>query len=280
LARRPFTALAWLRDPDTPAGRPVEVLVGLIVLASAVFFGYFGVKGAMEYAGGSRAAPADPLAWSIGIGVGLAGGYLGLRLITGWREEKALLPNVALLLCGLGAIVGGIWVEVIGLELGQPFKETLGPAVIFTFAGMTALRVWWRRRNGVPGRPDASLQATKSSANLTVLKDFTDRYLAALPPADVQPDRPLAFAMSVPSERVGQDVVAALSQTGFTRLELDRVRVLIRKRWQVSGLSLPVRCLAPDVNRWLDEMDALARAHGAVLETWFPTALPGEEVGS
>ena len=136
-----------LTDYDSPAGRLTEVLVGLIVLTAALFLGYFGVKGAIQYAGGSRAAPADPLACAIGITVGIAGCYLAFRLIVGWHEQQALLPHLVLLLCGLGAIAGGVWFAIIQKELGKPLSASFSQSGYFIFMGVAAIGLWWHRRS-------------------------------------------------------------------------------------------------------------------------------------
>src|SRR3989449_6128925 len=53
-------------------------------------FAYFGIGGAIAYLHGSRAAPADPVACGIGIVGGVWFGFLGLRLITGWHEDRQI----------------------------------------------------------------------------------------------------------------------------------------------------------------------------------------------
>ena len=135
-----------LTDYDSPAGRLVEVFVGLIVLAMALFLGYFGVKGAIAYAGGSRAAPADPVACAIGLTVGVAGSFLAFRLIAGWHEERALLPHVVLLLCGVGAIAGGIWMAMIERDLGGSLVTGIQQYSYFLVVGVAAIGLWWHRR--------------------------------------------------------------------------------------------------------------------------------------
>ena len=108
--------------------------------------------------------------------------------------------------------------------------------------------------------------------NLAFLKGLTDGYLAAIPSSADRPDGPLGFAIQMPSEGAGQNLLGVLSKTGFTQLKLEHARIFIRKRWYVSGLSSPVQYHASDIHRWLDTMDNLARKHGGTLETWFPGA--------
>ena len=127
------------------AGRLVEVLVGLLVLAVALLMGYFGVRGAIMYLHGSRAAPADPVAMVIGLAVGVGGGFTGLRLLVGWREDEALLPTVFLLVAGLGAIAGGIWGETVHRQLRGSSNDGPDSSYLFALVGVLGVVLAWQR---------------------------------------------------------------------------------------------------------------------------------------
>ena len=128
-------------------GRVLEVVVGLIVLAVALPLGYFGARGAVMFLRGSRAAPADPLAAAVGIVAGLGGGFVGLRLLLGWHDEQALLPNALLFLAGIGAIGGAIWIAIIDRELHGSSTE-LRYSLLFAVVGIIAVVLAWRRWRG------------------------------------------------------------------------------------------------------------------------------------
>jgi hypothetical protein len=131
---------------DSPAGRPIEVLGGLFVLAAAIGFGFFGAKGGIAYIHGSREAPADPLACTIGIIVGLIGGFLAVRLIAGWREERPLLPQTFLLPCSLACLGMGVYTLVLERQLGRPMTGALYELLGFGSIGVAGLGLWWHRR--------------------------------------------------------------------------------------------------------------------------------------
>ena len=122
-----------------------EILFSALFLAMAAFMGFFGIRGAILYLGGSRSAPADPVAWSIGIGAALGLVYLALRLLLRWHGDGPLLPDSVLLVCGLAALAGAVWLASLEHELtGSYFRDTRA-----TFAcaggGVGALILWWRR---------------------------------------------------------------------------------------------------------------------------------------
>ncbi len=131
-----------------PADRIDQVVFGLVLLAAAGFLGYFGIKGAIAYIHGSRAGPSDPLACGIGILGGLGGGYLSLRLLTGWHAERALIPNAFLLCAGLGAVAGSVWFLSLTAALHDSLWSALGPAMATGAAGVAAVVLWWRRTRG------------------------------------------------------------------------------------------------------------------------------------
>jgi hypothetical protein len=127
------------------AGRWFEVPFGLLLLAPAGFFGYFGATGAWAYLHGSRAAPADPLACGIGLGASIWLGHLAIRLISGRHEERPLLSNLFLLVAALGAIAGAIWFVLVARELHEPLAEQLRFIEFFGFVGVAGVVLWWRR---------------------------------------------------------------------------------------------------------------------------------------
>ncbi len=127
------------------AGRWFEIPFGVLLLAPAGFFGYFGITGAWAYVHGSRAAPADPLACGIGLGASVWLGYLAVRLVLGRHEERPLLPNVFLVVAALGSIAGAIWFVIIARDLHEPLTEQLRFLEFFGFVGVAGLVLWWRR---------------------------------------------------------------------------------------------------------------------------------------
>ena len=128
-----------------PAGRRLEIAVGLFVLAVAALLGFFGIRGAVAYFHGSRAAPADPIACAIGLLALVVFGFLGLRLVTGWADERPLLPNLFLFLAALGCLAGSVWFAIISRQLHEPLGEQLRMLEVFGVAGVTGLLLWWRR---------------------------------------------------------------------------------------------------------------------------------------
>ena len=131
--------------PSFEAPRWIEIPVGLLVLAVAGLFAYFGIGGAIAYLHGSRAAPADPVACGIGIVGGVWFGFLGLRLITGWHEDRPLLPNAFLFCAALGAIGGAVWFAIIAGQLHKPMQEQRQYIELFGLTGAAGLVLWWRR---------------------------------------------------------------------------------------------------------------------------------------
>ena len=130
---------AYFQSP----GRGFEIVFGIGLLAPAAFFGFFGATGAWAYLHGSRAAPADPLASGIGLGVAVWLTYLSVRLISGRRSEKPLLPNLFLLLAALGSIAGAIWAMF--LMHDEPLGEQMKILEVFGITGIGGLILLWRR---------------------------------------------------------------------------------------------------------------------------------------
>ena len=127
------------------ADRFQQVYAGIFVLAAGLLLGYFGIRGAIMYLHGSRAAPADPVACAIGILAGFTGGYFGLRLLVGWHDESALLPTAFLFVGGAAAIAGGIWFITINRSLHAPLTDDLRTGYWFGAVGIGAITLGWRR---------------------------------------------------------------------------------------------------------------------------------------
>jgi hypothetical protein len=139
-------------DPDQesheylqPANRIQEVYAGIFVLGAALLMGYFGVRGAIMHLCGSHEAPADPLASAIGIAVGFGGSYAGLRLLLGWRQDRALVPNLFLIIGGLGALAGALWFISIDRSLHGSVWDQVKYGYVFGGAGIASLILGWRR---------------------------------------------------------------------------------------------------------------------------------------
>lgn len=124
-------------------GRGFELAFGLGLLAPAAFFGYYGATGAWAYFHGSRAATADPLACGIGLGMACWLVYLSMRLISGRHANRPLLPNVVLLLAGLGSIGGAIWFFILFHD--EPLREQMRILEVFAITGIGGLLLLWRR---------------------------------------------------------------------------------------------------------------------------------------
>src|SRR5881409_3573446 len=121
------------------AGRWFEIPFGVLLLAPAGLFGYFGIIGAWAYLHGSRAAPADSLACGIGLGASVWLGHLAFRFISGRHEERPLLPNLLLLVAAVGSIAGAIWFLVIAHQLHEPLGQQLRLLEVFGFVGIAGL---------------------------------------------------------------------------------------------------------------------------------------------
>jgi len=133
-----------------PASRSQEIHAGIWVLGVALVLGYFGARGAIMYLHGSRAAPADPVACAIGILAGFVGSYLGVRMLFGWHEERALVPTLFLLVGGVSALAGAIWFITINRALHGSILEDAWLGYYFGLVGLTAIILWWRRARGLP----------------------------------------------------------------------------------------------------------------------------------
>ena len=129
-----------------------ELLFSALFLAMAAFMGFFGVRGALLYLGGSRSAPADPVAWSIGIGAALGLIYLALRLLLRWRGDGPLLPDGLLLVCGLAALAGAAWFAGMEHDLTGSYFHDTRTTFFCAGGGVGALVLWWRRVRG--GNPE------------------------------------------------------------------------------------------------------------------------------
>jgi hypothetical protein len=128
-----------------PTDRFDGIVFGLFLLAVAGFLGSFGIKGAIGYLHGSRAAPSDPVACAVGILGGLGAGYVSLRLLTGWRSDRPLLSNLILFCGGIGALAGAAWYVLLTKQLNEPLWNAIRPASVAGAIGVGALALWWRR---------------------------------------------------------------------------------------------------------------------------------------
>ena len=134
-----FNSEDYLESP----GRGFELAFGIGLLAPAAFFGYYGITGAWAYFHGSRAAPSDPLACGIGLALAVWLAYLSGRLISGRHRESPLLPNLILLLAGLGSIAGAIWAFVLFRD--ESLREQMRIVEVFGTAGIGGLTLLWHR---------------------------------------------------------------------------------------------------------------------------------------
>jgi hypothetical protein len=130
------------------AGRWLEIPVGLFALAAGGFGLVFGAKGYIAYAHGSRAAPADPFACTIGVLGGLIVCFYGLKLVFNWSRHGVLITNAALPLAALACFGMAAWLLYLGHELGTPLSEELRPVYGAVLVGSGALVLWWRRLKG------------------------------------------------------------------------------------------------------------------------------------
>ncbi len=128
-----------------PAGRFIEILVGLLALSASGLLGYFGAHGAWMYLHGSRAAPASPFAATIGLGVGIWGGYAGVRMIFGWRQDRPLVPAAVLLVAGTISLVGGVLLLLLSLFLHLELPRAIGVSITLVTTGVAGIRLGWRR---------------------------------------------------------------------------------------------------------------------------------------
>lgn len=115
------------------------------------------------------------------------------------------------------------------------------------------------------------MRGSGNSVDLAMLKGLTEEYLALLPEAAGTVERGLAFMVTVPSEADGGRLLGRLERMGYTELKLLQMRVMLRKSWRVVGLSCPVEYSVPEIHRWLDSIDGVAREFGASIESWVPT---------
>ena len=81
---------------DQKTDRWLEVSVGILFLAGAALGGYFGGKSLWAFLNGSRAEPASPLAWGIGLGCSALLLHAGLRLVPGRNRDRDLRRHPAL----------------------------------------------------------------------------------------------------------------------------------------------------------------------------------------
>jgi hypothetical protein len=125
------------------ADRLRQILVGGLALLAAAFFGYFGIVGLAAYLNGSRAAPAEPLGWAIGIPTSIWAAYIGLRILLRRQSEKALLPTWLIVIASLAAIAAGVVLAFEGdfVRSGRDLRGLTGIVVV----GITGLWFTGRR---------------------------------------------------------------------------------------------------------------------------------------
>ena len=140
------------KDPFRRTNRFDEIVYGILFLVLATFCGFFGFRGAYLYLGGSREAPADPLYWGLAIVAAVVLILLAWRLFSGRHRAGSFLPNVVLLVFGLGAIAGAIWFFQLNRELHGSIADA-SPGFLAATAGGAALVQWWRRTHS--GEPKA-----------------------------------------------------------------------------------------------------------------------------
>ena len=130
--------------------RRTDRIDAVVFLAAAAFLGFFGVRGLLLFVRGSRSAPADPLAFSIGIGSAVVLVYLTWRL---WRRvgvNDQLLPTALLLLGSIVCLAGMVWMMSLNRYLyGSLFAEP-EPVLLAGTVGVVGLLLWWRRITNRP----------------------------------------------------------------------------------------------------------------------------------
>ena len=125
-----------------PASRFTEIFIGLLALASSGVLAYFGARGVWLFLNGSTAAPASPLAFTIGLGVGIWGGYAGIRMIFGLQRDRVLVPNPLLYVGGVSAILGAVLFAFLGGLQNIKAGSAVGAV------GVAAILLARRRRRG------------------------------------------------------------------------------------------------------------------------------------
>ena len=134
--------------------RSDAVIFGTPLLAMAAFMGYFGVRGLILFIRGSREAPADPLAFGIGIASALGLCYVVARL---WRhnDPRPLLPTPFLLFGSLAVLGGMVWMMVLNYEVGGGVLSNLRVIIVPGAIGLLGLRLWHRRVTRTSNSPES-----------------------------------------------------------------------------------------------------------------------------
>ena len=117
--------------------RPGDFLLGIVALATGSFFLYFGVRGAIGRAGGTREAWTEPWVFMLGVLAGTWMLSMSVRILRGpSRYRTNLLSRAELLVLSLGAIAGAIWA----------FGYARDQAIYFLIIGLGGLGRWWMVR--------------------------------------------------------------------------------------------------------------------------------------
>jgi len=127
--------------------QPPPLFVRVFGLGFAVLGGfgiYAGIKGFIALVHGSHAAPADPLACTIGVLGGAWAGTIGLRFLIAPDTARPVLSQPLLFLASLGALAGTAWFWTFTDAPDFRLKLTLE----FGGAGILGLVLWWSRRKG------------------------------------------------------------------------------------------------------------------------------------
>ena len=132
----------YLRDTD----RSFEISFGIGLLAAVGVFGYFGARGAWAYLRGSRQAPADPLASTIGLVVSIWLTYVALRLLTGRHRERPLFPGVTLLAASAAVLAGTGWFLFLAYQVHPSLQEHVRIILVGGGVGVLGFLLWWQRR--------------------------------------------------------------------------------------------------------------------------------------
>jgi hypothetical protein len=144
LFENPSLLQIFFRQPS----RPRQLALGSFLAIVGALGLYAGVRGLIAFQNGSRAAPADPVACTIGIVGGGWALWIGLRLCKGSAVHRPLLSQSLLLVTSLGCLVAAVWWWWLFGQTHESLLQRLEGFGVPAGIGILELVLLWRRVRG------------------------------------------------------------------------------------------------------------------------------------
>jgi hypothetical protein len=141
LIENPSLLHIFFREPS----RPRHLALGFFLVIVGALGVYAGLRGLIAYYDGSRAAPADPIACTIGIVGGGWALWIGLRLCTGRAVGRPLLSPPLLLITSVGCLAAAVWWWHLFGQTSEPLLRRVEAFGAPAGIGILGLVLLWRR---------------------------------------------------------------------------------------------------------------------------------------